>query len=169
MAGRISRGALLPFVFVLLVRVAKDGRVAAYDKFVAQATDAPTAEWFAARAALVAAEQNVRDSRAKDAATCYASVIARMQRSSSGNADYTDTATHHTVLALAGGASLKFAAGDAAAAVADLLRANALRPESLDEPDGLQQTPRAIAARIHESLQKQGQAELAQQLKPLLP
>ncbi|MCU0864660.1 MAG: hypothetical protein MUC36_12760 [Planctomycetes bacterium] len=153
----------------LLIDLGTDGLVAAYDTFAAKATDAPTAEWFAGRAALVAAEQNVRDSRAKDAATCYASVITRMQRSSSGNADYTDTANHHMVQALAGGASLKFAAGDAAGAVADLLRAGALRPESLDEPNSLQQTPRAIAARIHDSLQKQGKTELAQQLKPLLP
>lgn len=153
----------------LLIDLGADGLIDAYAKFVTKATDAPTAEWFAAKASLVAAEQHVRDGRQQEATACYADVVARMQRSCGGNADYTATADHHIVLALAGGAALKFATGDAAAAVADLVRAAALRPESLDVEDGLQQKPRTIAARIAEALRQRGETKLAEQLQPLLP
>jgi len=73
------------------------------------------------------------------------------------------------VLALAGRAELRSAAGDGEGAVADLLRAAALRVASLDESDGLQRKPRAIAGRVSEKLVQQGKQELADKLKDLLP
>ena len=48
-------------------------------------------------------------------------------------------------------------------------RAAELRPDSLDEDDGLKRKPRAIAARVHDALTKAGKTELAEQLKAILP
>jgi hypothetical protein len=153
----------------LLIDLGTDGLQQAYRRHLQQAKDPATAAWFAGAAALVAAEQNEKDRRLPEAAAAYASVVELMQRSAAGNPDYQDTADHHIVLALAGGAERKFAAGDAAGAVADLVRAHAVRDASLDETDGLQRKPRAIADRIHRALQQQGKVDLAEQLKPLLP
>ena len=125
------------------------------------------AEWFAGYAALVAAEQHVRDQRPDTAEQAYSDAIARFERCAAGNADYADSAHHFTVLALAGHALLRHLAGDGATAVQDLLRAAALRPASLDEQDGLQRKPRALANRISRELAQAGKQDLVEQLKAL--
>lgn len=146
-----------------------DGMQKAYARHVAAAKDLPTAEWFAAFAALVAGEQHTKDQRDKDASSAYGEAIERFAKAASGNADFADSANHFTVLALGGRAELLLARGQAEAAAADLLRAAELRPASLDESDGLQRKPRAIAGRIARALEQAGKAELAAKLKPILP
>lgn len=136
-------------------------------RFAERAEAKPAAEWFAGYAALVAAEQHVRDERRDAAEPAYTDAIARFDRSAAGNADYADSAHHFTVLALAGHALLRHLAGDGAAAVQDLLRAAALRPASLDEQDGLQRKPRALANRISRELAQAGKQDLVEQLKAL--
>jgi hypothetical protein len=141
----------------------------AYTAWVPAAGDRAAAEWFAAFAALVAAEQHTRDERAADATAAYGDAIARFAASASGNADYADSANHYAVLALAGRAELRTAAGDHDGACTDLLRAHELRPDSLDSSDGLERKPRAIAARVARASERAGKPELAARLKPLLP
>jgi hypothetical protein len=141
----------------------------AYAAYVDAAADKPTAEWFAGYGSLVAAEQHTKDQRADVALSAYADAVARFARSAAGNADFTDTAGHYSVLALAGRAELLLARGNAADAAADLLRAADLRPASLDESDGLQRKPRAIAGRVARALEAAGNTELAAKLKPILP
>lgn len=153
----------------LRIDLGTDAMLAAYGKFLEQCPDRPTAEWFAGLAALVAAEQYERDRRGAQALSAYALAVARFERSGAGNADYADSANHYAVLALAGGAERKHAAGDLDGAVADLLRAHALRPDSLDEVDGLQRKPRAIAERIRRALRQAGKDALAERLQGLLP
>ncbi len=139
-----------------------------YAKFSKAAADAPAAEWFAGYANLVAAEQHVRDERRELCLGAYTEAIDRFSRSAAGNQDFVDSANHFVVLALAGRALQQHLAGHAEAAVADLLRAAALRPASLDEADGLQRKPRAIAGRISRELALQGKAALVDQLKDLV-
>lgn len=138
-----------------------------YARFVTAARDQLTAQWFAGYAALLAAERHMQDHRLDVARAAYDEAIDRLARCTGVDETVTDSANHLAVLALAGRAHLRFAAGEAEAAVADLLRAADLRPESLDETDGLLRKPRAIAGRIERELTAQGQAELAAKLQPL--
>ncbi len=140
-----------------------------YARFVDAATDKPTAEWFAGYAALVAGEQHMRDKRTEVALSAYSEAIDRFARCTGDDEQQLDSAHHFAVLALAGRAHLRFASGDAAGAVADLLHAAELRPASLDETDGLLRKPRAIAGRIARDLAAKGEAELAARLQPMLP
>lgn len=140
-----------------------------YATFTANATDAPSAEWFAGYAAIVAAERHTRDRRADVGIGAYTEAVERFTRSGAGNESYLDSANHFVVLALAGRAALRAEKGDADGAIADLLQAAALRPASLDDSDGLQRKPRAIAGRIARELEQQGKKELAAKLQPLLP
>lgn len=153
----------------LLVDLGCEGLRKAYAAWVGTAADKPAAEWFAGLAALTAGDQHTRDQRSKEALAAYGEAIERFGRSAAGNADYADSANHYAVLALAGRAEIATASGDAEAAAADLLRANELRPASLDETDGLQRKPRAIAGRVAAALEKAGKSELAAKLKPILP
>ncbi|MBL8732006.1 MAG: hypothetical protein JNN13_06525 [Planctomycetes bacterium] len=139
----------------------------AYDDWADHAADPGTAMWFAGYGALVAAEQHVKDDHHPAAIVAYGDAVERFAKSAASNADFADSANHFAVLALAGRATLR-PASDAAAAVDDLLRAAALRPESLDDSDGLQQKPRAIADRLARALTAAGNTELAAKLKPLL-
>jgi hypothetical protein len=140
-----------------------------YARFVETATDKPTAEWFAGYAALVAAEQHMRDQRPDVALSAYTEAVDRFARCVTDDESMTDSAHHFGVLALAGRAHLRFATGDADGAVADLLRAAELRPASLDETDGLLRKPRAIAGRVARELTAQGKVELAARLQPIVP
>ncbi|HEX5050539.1 MAG TPA: hypothetical protein VFZ65_02090 [Planctomycetota bacterium] len=142
-----------------------------YAAFVASApaSDKASAEWFGGYAALVAGEQHTRDARRDVALSAYTEAIERFARCAAGNADFADSANHFAVLSLAGRATLRQANGDSEGAVADLLKAAELRPASLDESDGLQRKPRAIAGRIARELTQQGKLELAEQLKPIMP
>ncbi|MCA8964878.1 MAG: hypothetical protein H6838_13840 [Planctomycetes bacterium] len=153
----------------LLVDLGADAMRQAYAEFVDQAADVATAEWFAGYAALVAGEQHTRDARRDEAIAAYTDAVTRLTRSATANADFADSAHHFTVLGLAGRAELLHAAGNDEAAIADLLRAMALRAASLDADDGLQRKPRGIAGRIHRDLLQAGKAELAAKLQPLLP
>ncbi len=153
----------------LLVDLDAESMRRQYAKFVEEAKDRPTAEWFAGAAAIAAGERHTDDKRAALARAAYDEAIARFEKSRDGNADYTDSANHCIVAALAGRAHLRFGAGDAEGAVADLVRAFELRPESLDETDGLQRKPRGIAGRIEQALRDAGRPELADRLKPLRP
>lgn len=132
------------------------------------AADQPTAQWFAGYAALIAAERHMQDHRPDAARSAYDAAIERLGRAAGDDEAMAVSAHHFAVLAHAGRAHLRFAAGDASGAVDDLVRAAALRPESLDESDGLLRKPRAMAARIAEALTAQGQAELAARLQPIL-
>ncbi len=153
----------------LLVDLGADAMRREYAKFVEEAKDRPTAEWFAGAAAIAAGERHTADKRAALARAAYDEAILRFEKSRDGNADYTDSANQSIVVALAGRAHLRFAAGDAEGAVADLVHAFELRPESLDETDGLQRKPRGIAGRIEQALRDGGKPELADRLKPLRP
>lgn len=153
----------------LLVDRGAEALLRAYEQFVATARERPTAAWFAGYAALVAGDQHTRDRRAAPARTAYGAAIQWLEQSVAGNADYADSAWHFAVLALAGRAEVALELGDAETAVADLLRAAQLRPASLDETDGLQRKPRAIAGRVARALQTAGKVELAARLQPLLP
>ena len=129
----------------------------------------PTAEWFAGYCALLAAEQHMRDERTDVAHAAYDDAVTRFERCAAGAEEFADSAWHHEVLARAGRASLRFAAGDATGAVDDLVRAAELRADSLDTTDGLLRKPRAIAGRIARELEAQGKVELAAKLQPILP
>lgn len=153
----------------LLIDLGADGMRSAYAAHVKAAADQPTAQWFAGLAALTAAEQHTTDNRPDQAMRAYDEAIERFGKSAADNADYADSANHYVVLALGGRAELRLARGALPAAVDDLLRANGLRAASLDENDGLQRKPRAIAARVFAALEKAGQTELAAKLKPILP
>jgi hypothetical protein len=139
-----------------------------YAAYVKQAADAPTAEWFAGYASLVAAEQHSRDERRDAAKAAYTDAIERFGRSAAGNQEFTDSANHFVVLALAGRAHQRHALGDSEGAVSDLLQAAQLRPASLDESDGLQRKPRAIAGRINRELTQAGKTDLAAKLAPIV-
>lgn len=152
----------------LLVDLGAEAMRRSYAKFVDGTQDKATAEWFAGYAALVAAEQHTRDARSPLAIAAYGDAIERFTKSKTGGADFEDTANHFLVLALAGRAPLRLAKGEAEGAVDDLVRAAALRAASLDDDDGLQRKPRAIASRIQRELEQQGKTELAAKLKPLL-
>ena len=73
------------------------------------------------------------------------------------------------MFALAGRAWIRHERGDSEAAVDDLLRAADLRPDSLDQDDGLQRKPRGVAVRLHGALQRAGKTALAARLQPMLP
>jgi len=140
-----------------------------YAKFATDAADKPTAEWYAGYAALVAGDRNTQDGRRIEADNAYTDAVDRFARSAAGNPDYADSSNHYAVFALAGRAMVRHQRGDSAAAVEDLLRAAALRPDSLDLDDALQRKPRGIALRIHGELEGAGRAALAARLAPLLP
>ncbi|MCA8973900.1 MAG: hypothetical protein KDC98_04225, partial [Planctomycetes bacterium] len=115
-------------------------------------------------AAIVAAEQHVRDARQQNAIAAYTDSIERFGRSAEANPDYADSANHFAVLALAGRALELHGSGDDSAAVADLRRALELRPGSLGDRDGLKRRPREIAGLIRKALAAQGRDDLADQL-----
>lgn len=139
-----------------------------YAKFVTDAEDQATAQWYAGYAALIAAERHTIDQRLIEAENAYGDSIERFAASAKINESYADTANHYGVLALAGRAEIRLQRNQAGTAARDLLRAFELRPESMDADDGLKRKPRAIAARVHEALVKAGKTELAQQLAEIL-
>lgn len=156
----------------LLVDLGAEPMRHAYAKFVTDTTEPasrPAAQWFAGYAALVAGDRNTQDSRKIEADNAYGDAIERFLDSAAGNEDYADTAKHYAVLALAGRAVIRQSRGNGKGAVADLLRAAELRPDSLDETDGLGRKPRSIADRVARELRAAGQNELADQLQPILP
>ena len=73
------------------------------------------------------------------------------------------------MFALAGRAWIRHERGDDKAAVADLLRAADLRPDSMDQDDGLKRKPRGIAIRLHGAMVSGNKTELAAKLQSLLP
>ena len=153
----------------LQIDLGAEGLRSAYAAYVPNAVDQPTALWFAGLAALTAGDQHTGDKRSDLAMRAYDEAIERFAKSAADNADYADSANHYAVLALGGRAELRLARGDLPAATDDLLRAHALRAASLDESDGLQRKPRAIAGRVFAALEKASQTELAAKLKPILP
>ena len=140
-----------------------------YAKFVTESQDKPTADWFAGFAALVAGDRHTADARKIEADNAYSDAIERLARSAAANPDYAESANHYGVFALAGRAWIRHERGDHDAAVADLLRAAELRPDSLDQDDGMQRKPRGVAIRVHGALQRSGKDKLAAKLTPLLP
>ncbi|HZN39064.1 MAG TPA: hypothetical protein VFD82_09680 [Planctomycetota bacterium] len=139
-----------------------------YAQFAASAKDPASAQWFAGYASLVAGEQHTRDERNALAMKAYTDAIERFAKSAAANPDFVDNSNHFAVLSYGGRAVLRQAAGDGAGAVDDLMRAAELRPASLDENDGLQRKPRAIAGRVARELTQQGKTELAEKLKPIV-
>ncbi|HEX6811783.1 MAG TPA: hypothetical protein VF384_09200 [Planctomycetota bacterium] len=152
----------------LLVDFGAEATRKRYADFVAHATDQASAQWFAGYASLVAGEQHTRDERRDVAMQAYSDAIERFAKSAAANPDFADNSNHFAVLSLGGRAVLRQSAGDGEGAVADLLRAAELRPASLDESDGLQRKPRAIAGRVARELTQQGKPELADKLKPIM-
>ena len=152
----------------LLVDLGAEAMRKRYAVYVKEAADAPTAEWFAGYASLVAAEQHTRDERRDVAEAAYTDAIERFGKSAAGNQEFADSANHFVVLALAGRAHLRHGSGDSEAAVADLLQAAELRAASLDESDGLQRKPRAIAGRVARELTQAGKTELAARLAAIV-
>lgn len=125
------------------------------------AADKATALWFAGYAAIVAAEQHVRDERHEPATAAYTDSIARFLASVEQRPDYQDSGHHFAVLALAGRAALRAAADDNEQAVADLQRASELRSQSFENKDGLGRSPRQIANDLRDALETAGQTDLA--------
>ena len=152
----------------LLIDLGAEGMRVHYAKFVAKASDAPAAQWFTGYANLVAAEQHVRDARSAEARSAYDTAIDAFAQSAAGNESFADSANHYAVLGLGGRALLRHLAGDGEGAVADLLRAAALRPASLDEADGLERKPRALASRIARELAAAGKTALSEQLAAIV-
>lgn len=152
----------------LLIDLGAEGMRAHYARFVATASDAPAAQWFTGYANLVAAEQNVRDARSAEARSAYDTAIDAFGKSAAGNETFADSANHCAVLCLGGRALLRHLAGDGEGAVQDLLRAAALRPASLDEADGLERKPRALASRIARELAAAGKTSLSEQLASIV-
>ena len=140
-----------------------------YAKFATEAADKATAEWFAGYAALVAGDRHTSDRRKIEADNAYTDAIERFARSAAANPNYAESSNHYGVFALAGRAWIRHERGDSEAAVDDLLRAADLRPDSLDQDDGLQRKPRGVAVRLHGALQSAGKAALAARLQPMLP
>ena len=140
-----------------------------YAKFATEAADKATAEWFAGYAALVAGDRHTSDRRKIEADNAYTDAIERFARSAAANPNYAESSNHYGVFALAGRAWIRHERGDSEAAVDDLLRAADLRPDSLDQDDGLQRKPRGVAVRLHDALQSAGEAALAARLQPMLP
>lgn len=153
----------------LLIDLGAERMVQEYAAWAKPAADQATAQWFVGYAAIVAGEQHTRDKRNAAAVAAYGTSIDAFGRSAATNGDFRDSADHFTVLALAGRALAEHLAGDAKAAIRDLLRAGEVRPASLDSDDGLQRKPRLIAGRIARELRERGENELADQLKPILP
>jgi tetratricopeptide (TPR) repeat protein len=139
-----------------------------YAAHVAAASDTATAEWYAGYAALVCGDRHTLDVQGAAALEAYSDAIERLGRSAGANADYADSANHYAAFALAGRALLRHQRGQSEAAVADLLRAAALRPDSMDQDDALQRKPRGVARRVHDELEGAGRSELAAQLKSVL-
>jgi hypothetical protein len=140
-----------------------------YAKHVTDAKDRATAQWYAGYAALIAAERHTLDSRIVEAENAYSDSIERFLASATSNEAYVDSAHHYAVLALAGRAEIRHLRKNSKEAVKDLLQAAELRPDSLDEDDGLKRKPRAIAARIYAALMAASKTELAEQLTDILP
>ena len=140
---------------------------AAAGALIEEARDAAAAEWFAGYAAIVAAEQHVRDDRSELAAIAYTDAVTRFLRAAAANPGYADSANHFAVLALAGRAHERHRAGEHEAAVADLQRCPQLREASLDSQDGIKRTPRGIATRVKQALEDSGESELAAQLRDI--
>ncbi|MCB9878074.1 MAG: hypothetical protein H6835_10775 [Planctomycetes bacterium] len=151
----------------LLIDVGAENMRHAYARWVPSCPDQATAQWFAGYAALLAGERHTQDGRWIEAGNAYGDAIERFLDAAAKNPDYADTSHHFAVLALAGRAVIRHRRDDLRGAVDDLLQAAALRPASLDEDDGLQRKPRAIAARIEEQLRAAGHTELADRLLPL--
>lgn len=152
----------------LLVDLGAEGMRHRIANAVQSSPDRATAQWFAGFAALVAAERHTSDERRIEAGNAYDDAIERFIESAALNADYADTANHYAVLALAGRAWIRHLRGRDGDAVADLLRAAALRPASMDLDDGLQRKPRGIAGRLRAALVAAGKQELADRLAPVL-
>lgn len=153
----------------LLVDLGATAMRAAYARFVATAADAGTARWFAGYADLVAGEHWTKLARRDDALAAYGSAVDHFAASAAGNEEFAASAHHFAALALAGRAELRHTAGDSTGAVADLLRAAELAPDSLDSDDGLGRKPRAIAGRVARDLAAAGKTELGDRLRPILP
>ena len=140
-----------------------------YARFATEAADKPTAEWYAGYAALVAGDRHSQDGRGAEADRAYSDAVDRFAQSAAGNPHFADSSNHYAVFALAGRALLRHQRGDGAAAVADLLRAADLRPDTVEQDDALQRKPRGVAMRVHRELKAAGKVELAERLQPLLP
>lgn len=152
----------------MLVDLGAEGVRAAYARFVQGADDRATAQWYAGYAALVAGDRHTADSRLELAEAAYGEAVDRFVDSAAQNDAYVDTSHHYAVLALAGRADARELRGNYRGAVDDLKRAAELRPESLDEDDGLRRKPRAIAQRVQAAIRAAGDDALAAELDAIV-
>lgn len=123
--------------------------------------------WFAGYAALLAAEQHVRDAEPTWAKDAYDAAVEQFAASAHSNPAFADSAQHYAVLSQVGRAALRRRAGDLAGAAQDLLAAAPLRPASFAERDGLQQQGAELATAVAAELAAAGQQDLAQRLREL--
>lgn len=135
----------------------------AYDGIEVAADQAADIAWFDGYAALVAAEEWRRAGQPANAEAAYRRADQRLRTSAYARPDYADSANHFIVLAGAGRARLLLDAGDNAA-VPSLLEAIALRPQSWESKDGLDDSPQAVARALRAKLVAAGNEELVGKL-----
>ena len=125
-----------------------------------QAQRTPALLWFCGYGTMAAAEAFKRKSRSPLAREAYTRAIASFAASIEGNPAFKDSATHYLAFAHAGRARMAMDGRDLDAAVADMLKAVALKADIVDQEDGLQRTPRMTAQLLRDALDRGKKTEL---------
>lgn len=134
----------------------------------APAGAAPALLWYHGLATLLAAEHQVlcRDTGAARAA--YAASGERFAASAEAEPGFASSAAHYRCLALAGLARLQQEAGELADACRSLEEAFRMAPASVQQEDGLGNSPAETARELRQRCMAQGEDELAAELEGAL-
>ncbi|MFT5287715.1 MAG: tetratricopeptide (TPR) repeat protein [Planctomycetota bacterium] len=144
------------------------GLEALYAGWDVAAEYAASYDWYAGRAALMAAERNVQNQLRTEALGAYESTVKLFRDSFEQNPAYKPSADYYIAQALAGSARLHTDGGSWDSALDAIHEGFSLSPGSLTENDGLGNSPADTAKRLHRALIKEGRATEASVLRRLL-
>ncbi len=139
-----------------------------YEKLLAREAAPVNTPWFAAFAALIAAEFHVRGSESELALAAYSQSIAWWDRSITANERNQDSADHYAALALMGRGRLLMERGELDGALADMLASFARKPLAANAVDGLGHYGTANARMLIARLGDAGRAEDSARLEAAL-
>ena len=139
-----------------------------YQRLLARADAPVNTPWFAAFAALIAAEFHVRGSESEAALAAYTQSLEWWDRSITANERNRESADHYAALALMGRGRLALERGELDGALADMLASFARRPLAANAVDGLGHYGTANARMLIARLADAGRAEDSLRLRAAL-
>jgi hypothetical protein len=144
----------------LLYDQGPEGLEAEYARRLAAPERAPTLEWFAGLASIVAAESHRRAGDVEAALAAYARGLALYEQAAAANSEHRASAEHYVAIALAGRAKLALERGALDEATAEILASFERAPDSAAAFDGLGNTGIDTARMLLARAEREGRAEL---------